>query len=594
MLSQRCAWLVVLLLSVSSSLRGQTSQPEVNNTLPTFRSSTRVVIVDVVVTGSKREPVTGLGKDDFVVSEDGHAQTVSFFEEHSAETPTPATLPPLPPNVFTNFPVAKSPDAVNVLLLDALNTPTADQIFVHRQILKYLKGIRPGPRLAIFTLGSQLRMVQPFTSDPAVLLAVLNEKNPESSVLLRTPSDTSAEQMPINQLQAAAAEHPAPELLAMLAALRQFQAESNAFQLDQRVRLTLGELQQLSRFLGKIAGRKNVIWFSGSFPFNVFADSGLLDPSSVERQYETEVHKTADELCSAQMAIYPVAAEGLTPNTLEDASNVIGGVTNTRTAIQHQSRGLQDESQQRNGAHDTMDELAKDTGGKAFYNTNGLNDALASAVRDGSHYYTLTYTPTNKTMDGRYRHIQVKLKQGKYKLAYRRGYNAESPETAKIVEQKLSADPLQPLMAANMPNFSEILYTMRVLPLPGAAGAERAGDNAKMEGPVARYSVDFAASLKDLQLEAAPDGSRRCKLEVTLLAYAFDGTPMNWIVRTLQPSLKPEEYLPATQHGLQLHFEIDVPKDTTFLRTGIYDLASNKAGTVEIPLTAVKAATPAN
>ena len=56
-----------------------------------------------------------------------------------------------------------------------------------------------------------------------------------------------------------------------------------------------------------------------------------------------------------------------------------------------------------------MDELARDTGGEALYNTNGLNDALDRVLSHGTHYYTITYSPTNKNMDGRLRHIEVKV-----------------------------------------------------------------------------------------------------------------------------------------------------------------------------------------
>ncbi|HME35305.1 MAG TPA: hypothetical protein VKF84_08710 [Candidatus Sulfotelmatobacter sp.] len=42
--------------------------------------------------------------------------------------------------------------------------------------------------------------------------------------------------------------------------------------------------------------------------------------------------------------------------------------------------------------------------------------------------------------------------------------------------------------------------------------------------------------------------------------------------------------------GLQIHKEIDVPREYVFLRTGIYDVKSNTAGTLGVPLT--DAATP--
>jgi hypothetical protein len=36
--------------------------------------------------------------------------------------------------------------------------------------------------------------------------------------------------------------------------------------------------------------------------------------------------------------------------------------------------------------------------------------------------------------------------------------------------------------------------------------------------------------------------------------------------------------------GVPLHEEIDVPKRGAYLRTGICDLATNKTGTLEVPL----------
>ncbi len=64
--------------------------------------------------------------------------------------------------------------------------------------------------------------------------------------------------------------------------------------------------------------------------------------------------------------------------------------------------GIEDyanESSERAGLIESMEQLAADTGGKAFYNTNDLNAAMQHAIADGSHYYTIVYSPTNKKMD---------------------------------------------------------------------------------------------------------------------------------------------------------------------------------------------------
>ena len=158
----------------AQSLHPQTASPDSGKAVPTIESKVRLVLVDVVVTNSKGDAVTGLHKEDFEVLEDGKPQTVSTFEEHHGVPPTQIKLPALPPHVYTNFPVTQTADSLNVLLLDALNTPTRDQTYVHAQMIKYLKTIPPGTRVAIFTLASRLRMLQGVTSDSSELLAVLN------------------------------------------------------------------------------------------------------------------------------------------------------------------------------------------------------------------------------------------------------------------------------------------------------------------------------------------------------------------------------------------------------------------------------------
>lgn len=107
-------------VSVQSCPQGASATAQ--STAPKIKVETRVVLVDVVVTGAKGDPVLGLKRDDFRIAEDGTKQTISSFEEHKLDHSKPVVLPTMPPNVYTNFPTAKSPDSVNVLLLDMLNT----------------------------------------------------------------------------------------------------------------------------------------------------------------------------------------------------------------------------------------------------------------------------------------------------------------------------------------------------------------------------------------------------------------------------------------------------------------------------------------
>ncbi|MFZ1138715.1 MAG: VWA domain-containing protein [Candidatus Sulfotelmatobacter sp.] len=572
----------LVLLSVSP-LHSQTARPQSSSPQTTFRANVRAVLVDVVVTNGKDEPVTGLPKENFEVFEDGQPQTLASFEEHAGLPDMPAIQAKLPPNVFSNLPLVKTGDTANALLLDSLNTPLADQSYVRSEMLKYIREIQPGTRLAIFTLGAQLRFVQGFTTDASVVAAALNGKktqgNQELSPLLQTGVEMDASQLMVEQMQ------ETPGAAASAVALQSFLRENVSFQTDVRVRTTLEAMQQLARYLGGIPGRKNVIWFSSSFPVSIFG--------AVTQE---DVVKTANLLTAAQVAIYPIGAGGLATDSHYDfdsqqAPRLGIGQTAEQVHTQYQTTDLQGGAQSRNQTFAYMDELAQDTGGEALYNMNGLNEALARVLKEGTHYYTLTYSPANKNMDGSLRHIEVKVSGGNYRLAYRRGYYASEAFLAPVVRSKPTGDPLRPLMDHGTPDSTEILYTMRVLPSnpQPALGAERAGDNANLKGPVTRYAVDFTVSTAHLTLEPAPDGVRHGNVEVTLLGYDRDGKPLNWMVRMLQLAEPPDRYAAVQAKGLSFSLEIDVPAADVYLRSGVYDQGSSRAGTLEIPLAAVVA-----
>jgi len=85
-------------------LRAQTA-PGGQASVPVFETHAQAVVVDVVVTKGSGEAVPALREQDFQVIEDGKPQTIDFFEEHTAKTLPPGTLPEvpkMPPNVYTN------------------------------------------------------------------------------------------------------------------------------------------------------------------------------------------------------------------------------------------------------------------------------------------------------------------------------------------------------------------------------------------------------------------------------------------------------------------------------------------------------------
>ncbi len=78
---------------------------------------------------------------------------------------------------------------MNVLLLDALNTPLPDQQYVRQQLLDFVKHEKPGTSIAVFGLSSQLVMLQGFTSNPDLLKRVLEKQNGQGLHPARRPRE---------------------------------------------------------------------------------------------------------------------------------------------------------------------------------------------------------------------------------------------------------------------------------------------------------------------------------------------------------------------------------------------------------------------
>src|ERR1700722_1849692 len=121
-------FLFASLVYVSLDAAGQSESADAAFSL---HASTSLVVEDVVVTDARGNPIHNLTASEFTILEDGHPQAIKLFGEHTA--PVQPLLPPkpqLPPGTFTNDSVTPTDGALNVLLLDKLNTPLDAQSVV--------------------------------------------------------------------------------------------------------------------------------------------------------------------------------------------------------------------------------------------------------------------------------------------------------------------------------------------------------------------------------------------------------------------------------------------------------------------------------
>lgn len=593
-------------------------QPPQSN-ITTLHSTTQLVVVDVVVTDKHQNPVHNLKASDFTLREKDVPQQIKNFEEHIAPPVAdklPA-VPTMPPGVFTNFSFAPTNGAINVLLLDMLNTPVSDQVYAREQIKTYINKASPTSRIALFGLtGSRLILLQGFTADPEVLKAAINRKGIRSSPLIADSIQEGTRAKTAAQTFAESPANDGPDAAATLAALKQFDAEQQSFDQQLRVKYTLDALNLLARSLAGIPGRKNLLWFSGAFPIRIMPDidpavaslgqSSLRDPFAVLAGSESEFRETTGLLARAQVAVYPIDVRGVissTVNTAANANHKYAERDNAHLAV-HDENQFQD---QIIGEHTTMQQLADSTGGRAFINTNDLTEAVAKSMEAGGNYYTLTYSPLDAKWDGKFRSIQVKLQQQGFTLAYRRGYYADEPgaprkkdDTSAVAAAK-AVRPLDPMQAAMMrggPLPTQIVMKVRVLPATSTTEDLLAPHNVlnpklKINGPYRRYAIDYAASPREVAFTRSPDGNYESDLEFQTYVYDQDGKLFDVVEDQSHGNLSPAAYADLLRHGIPWHREISVPvKGDFYLRIGVHDLNSDHIGAVEVPVASLKDLTP--
>jgi VWFA-related protein len=565
------------------SASSQTSAP-----VPVIRTYSNIVVIDVVVTDSQGNPVKNLPASAFTLTEDKKPQMLRHFEEHDApaDGTRVAAPPPLPPGLFSNRPPAPENGPMNVLLLDYLNTPLMVQPHMHDQLVEYLNKAPAGTRIAIFGLSNRLYMLQGFTADMGVLKAALSFKKGPSPVsnLLRDPVQGGS----MNDTTLSSNLSGDPNLEAASDAVKRFEAVRTSDYERLQAQATLAAFDQLARYLVAIPGRKNVLWFSAGFPLDVQPDVNSPTAGGIAAvSNDDEIRKTDNLLTQAQVAVYPIDSRGVT-----SFMNPIDG-TGTDS--------LMDMAKDESNHHLAMEAMAEDTGGKAFYNTNDLTKVISSAVSNGSNYYTLTYSPTNKVWDERFRAIKITVDQPRVKLAYREGYYAIDPNNKnRVAIQGAAMALVQPTtMATAMlhggPEESEILFKVRIRPSDSAPGAVILQSNqsnpdpkVKIEGPFKAYGVDLVPDSKSVSCNQGTDGNRHCALEVWTFVYNGDGEKLITASNRLHTVLTADQYAKLLSGGMAFHQEISVPvKGRYFLRTAIHDLNSDRVGAVEVPVTQV-------
>jgi VWFA-related protein len=552
------------------------AQQPAYETSAVLKVKSRLVVVDVVARDGKGVPVTDLKQEDFTVLEDGKEQKLRIFSFQHPDDSV-ATAPPQAPanamNVVDNLPHVQAGRALNVILLDALNTSRLNQLSMREAMIKFLETLPANEPIAVYLLSDRLRLLQDFTTDPALLKDVVRSFRGKSSPLLTISTDGS----PIAPVLPGVAQSLPPQ---MAAQIRAFQDQTTVDTTDQRVQATLVALNMLSRTLSGYPGRKNLIWISETFPFDVMLANVSGRASLNSRNYSPEIARTGNMLSDSQVAIYPLDARGLAGSGIFNVANEV----NQNGATLRGSMGSQmdRESDDRMASHGTMNDLADRTGGRAFYNRNDLDGAVRDSITDGSTYYTLGYYPENKDWNGGFRNIQVKLRRGGVRLRYRIGYFAVDTAAFAKLNPKRQDEDFDDALSLNVPVSTALPFQALVMP-----------PSAKTENKViVNYHVDPHA----LSFETSNDGLQAVNMECAVRVFPKKNPdkPVTTEAQKMGGALNPDAYAKIMKGFFPCRDSLTLQPGDYLLRLGVRDNVTGLIGTANASLTIPEESSSAN
>jgi len=593
------SWLGITAFAIASSAP-LASQNQGQNA-PVFKVETRQVLVDVVVTDHHGDFIPGLKPGDFTVLEDGKPQKIAAFGMHAAPAVQPKLAPPLqlPSHLYTNYQIADPSRPITIVLMDVLNTQVQDQAYTRKQMIEFLKQLPLGQRVALFALGTRLQTIQGFTGDSDTLVAAAQALLRNNSLLMTSEADRqdaeiSASNLAINAGPANTGPNAGQgggATNAILSApiaqgIQNAMVSERVDQQLQRMDFTLQALRSLARAVSAYPGRKNLLWLSAEFPVRFGPKFLPVNNASQQARDGFNASKRADDLRSeappvqqtaalltaAQIAVYPIDIRGtinvgsgleMGSADMYGAGEMIGNERN-RAANRQTTMEWDD--------HEAMTDIARETGGQAFYGSNDLKNAMSRSMEDGSNYYTIAYTPENHGWNGKYRKIEVKCAHEGAKLNFRRGYYALA-ETGLAANGKVAEDQVALLFATAMhpeaPTSTMVLLKVQVLPPDPTHKTVR---------------IDYAINAHDIVFTDTAEKTKHVTLDLMAVAWDKNGKIAGESSDKIDTSISPSVYDEVMKASIPAHQELEVKPGTYTLRLGVVDRNSRKIGTLDVPL----------
>ena len=437
----------LLLASAGNVTHAQSTEPQEissRDVEPTFKLQTErnLVMVRVVVRDAKGAVIDNLKQQDFQLFDRGKPQTILHF---SIERPGKAMAPAQSPagnevepeeNGEETATLPGVPRRFVALYFDDVNTRMPEIMRAREAADHFLTStVRPGDRVALFTSSGQKQV--DFTErvgDVREALRLLQERPivpPDSSCGVIPPYEAylvvhehdlvatqvaTDEKLNCNPCTAGMSQE---QCLSMAKAEVDAEAMQSMNFSETQSTAALRTIEALVRGMASLPGQRTLVVVSAGFLTETLRD---------------ELSQITNRALRYGVIINAIDARGLYDASVIDISQATVAVSrNARTPGQKTQILLESARRQTDGIRD----LAVDTGGVFFSNSNDLEAGFRKTAGVPDAYYMLAFSPQNLKLDGTFHPIQVKMAALKgLSLQARRGYYAPRKAVDPAVQEK--------------------------------------------------------------------------------------------------------------------------------------------------------------
>lgn len=562
----RTAFTLTFALSGIFLLAGHADQKARATTVlgTTLKAGTEFVQVPVIVQRSGQH-VSGLGKADFSLQQDGKDQPIATFEEVHAV----AAVAPKSGAEFENtYSAGQTPPRLTIIAIDAENTAPLDLEYFKKEFTEYVAGTKSaGVPIGVVELTrSGIHVLYDFTLDPKGLLAAVqqektvvrknsNEANPtrdiynEAMARIESPGPQPPGPATPGKNPAFAGNIDPTDAEHMMAQdMEMFRFQDRTSRVD-----SLLALQQLAQALKGIPGRKTLLWVGSGIKF---LDSTLLTREIIPRNAGEALDQNAYTwklLNDANVAVYPIDTRR-TVNTAFEAINPVNANTPSNVV-------KEDARQSDREIVATFENIAAETGGKPCVYRTDLHNCIREATEDNRDYYLLGFYVDKSNRKPGWHKINVKLNQ-KATLRYRQGFfvTQANPEATRSLDLQLALN-------------SPIDYTD--LPLRCQFSGFKENGTKK--------SASFQLAIPPDAI-SVDEANGRINFDVVAVARAVGGAEAGRISQHIDRKFPPENIAEIKRTGIDYRNKIDLVPGEYGVWFVVRDNPTGRTGSIVVPL----------